>query len=71
MGKGGSGAGHGGMGGRGKQTDSGGIFYNLVTDPIQPGSNGMYDAITPPEETIGGGVLIFEVSGTTIIDGEY
>ena len=67
----GSGAGHGGMGGSGDQTDSGGLFYNLVTDPTEPGSNGIYDDITAPEETIGGGVLTFEVSGTTTIDGKY
>ena len=71
VGKGGSGAGHGGMGGSGYHKDSGGLFYNLVTDPMEPGSNGISDAITAQEETIGGGVLIFEVSGTAIIDGEY
>ena len=58
------------MGGSGDQTDSGGLFYNLVTDPTEPGSNGIYDDITAPEETIGGGVLTFEVSGTTTIDGK-
>ena len=59
------------MGGSGDQTDSGGLFYNLVTDPTEPGSNGIYDDITAPEETIGGGVLTFEVSGTTTIDGNF
>ena len=61
----GAGAGHGGMGGRGQSTTSGGMFYNLVTDPTEPGSNG----VSTHGKTIGGGVLTFEVSGTTTIDG--
>ena len=61
----GAGAGHGGMGGKGQSTASGGMFYNLVTDPTEPGSNGKASG----GETIGGGILDFEVSGTTTIDG--
>ena len=65
----GAGAGHGGMGGQGQETTSGGMFYNLVTDPTEAGSNGIFEDITASEETIGGGVLTFQVSGTTTIDG--
>ena len=67
----GAGAGHGGMGGRADNVNNGGMFYNLVTDPIEPGSNGIFEDIVAPEETIGGGVLAFDVSGTTTIDGTF
>ena len=56
------------MGG-GSENNNGGMFYNLVTDPSEPGSNGIFEDIHSPEETVGGGVLSFEVSGTTTIDG--
>ena len=71
VGKDGAGAGHGGMGGCGPETDNGGMYYNLVVDPTEPGSNGIFvDAVAEiSEETIGGGVLNFEVTGTTTIDG--
>ena len=57
------------MGGKGENTNNGGLFYNYVTDPTEPGSNGIYEDVDNPEETIGGGVLNFDVSGTTTIDG--
>ena len=71
VGKDGAGAGHGGMGGRGPNTENGGRYYNLVVDPTEPGSNGFFvDAVAEiSEETVGGGVLNFEVTGTTTIDG--
>ena len=67
----GAGAGHGGMGGKGENTNNGGLFYNYVTDPTEPGSNGIYEDVDNSEETIGGGVLNFDVSGTTTIDGNH
>ena len=68
----GAGAGHGGMGGLGEETDNGGMFHGLTTDPTDPGSNGKFEDILQniEEETIGGGVLYFEVSKTTTIDGK-
>ena len=58
------------MGGKGENTNNGGLFYNYVTDPTEPGSNGIFESVSAPEETIGGGVLNFDVSGTTTIDGK-
>ena len=59
------------MGGRGPETSNGGMFYNLVTNPTEPGSDAKFENLTNPEKVIGGGVLNFEVSGTTTIDGKF
>ena len=58
------------MGGRGPETSNGGMFYNLVTNPTEPGSDAKFENLTNPEKVIGGGVLNFQVSGTTTIDGK-
>jgi len=75
----GRGAGHGGQGGQASVTPpsnsstprpyGGGLFYGDVVSPAQHGSNGLYEDFVTRIETIGGGVLRLNISGTAHVDG--
>ncbi|WAR26294.1 hypothetical protein MAR_011998 [Mya arenaria] len=71
-GEGGRGAGHGGQGGQSTNTTAsygGGLYYGDVVAPIEPGSNGIYTDMITTEESIGGGVLKFDITDTAYVDG--
>jgi len=71
----GRGAGHGGQGGRITSGPNvtiigGGLYYGDVETPIMPGSNGVYNNFVITNETVGGGVLKFNIANTAYIDGK-
>ncbi|KAH3880036.1 hypothetical protein DPMN_003948 [Dreissena polymorpha] len=47
----------------------GGMYYDDVASPTFAGSNGLYTTMTTKTETIGGGILKLQISGTAHIDG--